>query len=231
MEKKPMTDKSPDVRVLVVDDQQLIRDGIASMLDVQEGVVVVGTAKNGQDAIEQAVSLKPDIVLMDIHMPIMDGIAATEKLRRQLPDSQVVMLTTFDDESYIIRSLQAGACGYLLKDIPVDDLAQAVKLAHTGVYQLAPEVAGKLVGNLNIANQSKNLEPAEIDLTKRELEVLNLIARGATNREIAEQLFVSEGTVKNHVSNILNRLGLRDRMQAALFAVEHGLVSRAGGGT
>jgi len=226
-----MTDKSPDVRVLVVDDQQLIRDGIASMLDVQEGVVVVGTAKNGQDAIEQAVSLKPDIVLMDIHMPIMDGIAATEKLRRQLPDSQVVMLTTFDDESYIIRSLQAGACGYLLKDIPVDDLAQAVKLAHTGVYQLAPEVAGKLVGNLNIANQSKNLEPAEIDLTKRELEVLNLIARGATNREIAEQLFVSEGTVKNHVSNILNRLGLRDRMQAALFAVEHGLVSRAGGGT
>jgi len=231
MEKKPMTDKSPDVRVLVVDDQQLIRDGIASMLDVQEGVVVVGTAKNGQDAIEQAVSLKPDIVLMDIHMPIMDGIAATEKLRRQLPDSQVVMLTTFDDESYIIRSLQAGACGYLLKDIPVDDLAQAVKLAHTGVYQLAPEVAGKLVGNLNIVNQSKTLEPAEIDLTKRELEVLNLIARGATNREIAEQLFVSEGTVKNHVSNILNRLGLRDRMQAALFAVEHGLVSRAGGGT
>jgi len=226
-----MTDKSPDVRVLVVDDQQLIRDGIASMLDVQEGVVVVGTAKNGQDAIEQAVSLKPDIVLMDIHMPIMDGIEATEKLRRQLPDSQVVMLTTFDDESYIIRSLQAGACGYLLKDIPVDDLAQAVKLAHTGVYQLAPEVAGKLVGNLNIVNQSKTLEPAEIDLTKRELEVLNLIARGATNREIAEQLFVSEGTVKNHVSNILNRLGLRDRMQAALFAVEHGLVSRAGGGT
>jgi len=231
MEKEPMTDKSPDVRVLVVDDQQLIRDGIASMLDVQEGVVVVGTAKNGQDAIEQAVSLKPDIVLMDIHMPIMDGIEATEKLRRQLPDSQVVMLTTFDDESYIIRSLQAGACGYLLKDIPVDDLAQAVKLAHTGVYQLAPEVAGKLVGNLNIVNQSKTLEPAEIDLTKRELEVLNLIARGATNREIAEQLFVSEGTVKNHVSNILNRLGLRDRMQAALFAVEHGLVSRAGGGT
>jgi len=226
-----MTDKSPDVRVLVVDDQQLIRDGIASMLDVQEGVVVVGTAKNGQDAIEQAVSLKPDIVLMDIHMPIMDGIEATEKLRRQLPDSQVVMLTTFDDESYIIRSLQAGACGYLLKDIPVDDLAQAVKLAHTGMYQLAPEVAGKLVGNLNIVNQSKTLEPAEIDLTKRELEVLNLIARGATNREIAEQLFVSEGTVKNHVSNILNRLGLRDRMQAALFAVEHGLVSRAGGGT
>jgi len=220
-----MTNKSPVVRVLVVDDQQLIRDGIASMLDIQDGIEVLGTAKNGQDALEQASSLKPDIVLMDIHMPVMDGITATEKLRRQLPDSQVVMLTTFDDESYIIRSLQAGACGYLLKDIPVDDLAQAVKLAHTGVYQLAPEVAGKLVGNLKVADESKNQKSLEIDLTKRELEVLKLIASGAANREIAEQLFVSQGTVKNHVSSILNRLGLRDRMQAALFAIEHDLVS------
>jgi len=225
-----MADRSTaDVRVLVVDDQQLIRDGIASMLDVQDGIAVVGTAKNGQDAIDQAASLKPDIILMDIHMPIMDGMAATEKLRRQLPDSQVVMLTTFDDESYIIRSLQAGACGYLLKDIPVDDLAQAVKLAHAGVYQLAPEVAGKLVGNLKTAEPSNSPGSLEIDLTKRELEVLNLLASGATNREIAGQLFVSEGTVKNHVSNILNRLGLRDRMQAAIFAIEHGLVSRVDG--
>jgi len=224
-----MTSKATDVRVLVVDDQQLIRDGIASMLDVQDGVVVVGTAKNGQDAIDQAMSLKPDIVLMDIHMPIMDGIAATEKMCLQLPDSQVVMLTTFDDESYIIRSLQAGACGYLLKDIPVHDLARAVKLAHAGVYQLAPEVAGKLVGNLKAADKSKTLDISGIDLTKRELEVLNLIASGATNREIAEQLFVSQGTVKNHVSSILNRLGLRDRMQAALFAIEHGLVSHTNG--
>ncbi|HKI52962.1 MAG TPA: response regulator transcription factor [Anaerolineales bacterium] len=224
-----MTSKATDVRVLVVDDQQLIRDGIASMLDVQDGVVVVGTAKNGQDAIDQAMSLKPNIVLMDIHMPIMDGIAATEKMCLQLPDSQVVMLTTFDDESYIIRSLQAGACGYLLKDIPVHDLARAVKLAHAGVYQLAPEVAGKLVGNLKAAGKSKTLDISGIDLTKRELEVLNLIASGATNREIAEQLFVSQGTVKNHVSSILNRLGLRDRMQAALFAIEHGLVSHTNG--
>jgi len=227
MEKKPMTSTPSNVRVLVVDDQQLIRDGIASMLDIQDGVAVVGTAKNGQDAMEQAASLKPDIVLMDIHMPVMDGITATEKMRHQFPDSQVVMLTTFDDESYIIRSLQAGACGYLLKDIPVDDLAQAVKLAHAGVYQLAPEIAGKLVGNLKASNQSRVIKSSEIDLTKRELEVLGLIAGGATNREIAEQLFVSEGTVKNHVSNILSRLGLRDRMQAAIFAIEHGLISHA----
>jgi len=220
-------DSPPDVRVLVVDDQQLIRDGIASMLDIQPGVVVVGTAKNGQEALEQASALAPDIILMDIHMPVMNGIEATLKLRRQIPESQVVMLTTFDDESYIIRSLQAGACGYLLKDIAVDELAQAVKLAHAGVYQLAPEIAGKLVGNLMLKSQPKAPRPSEFGLTKRELEVLKLIAGGATNREIAEQLFVSQGTVKNHVSSILNRLGLRDRMQAALFAIENNLVARS----
>jgi len=220
-------DSSPDVRVLVVDDQQLIRDGIASMLDIQPGVAVVGTAKNGQEALEQASALAPDIILMDIHMPVMNGIEATLKLRQQIPESQVVMLTTFDDESYIIRSLQAGACGYLLKDIAVDELAQAVKLAHAGVYQLAPEIAGKLVGNLRVESQPKAPRPSELGLTKRELEVLKLIARGATNREIAEQLFVSQGTVKNHVSSILNRLGLRDRMQAALFAIENNLVARS----
>jgi len=219
-----MMDTSPDVRVLVVDDQQLIRDGIASMLDVQEGVSVVGTAKNGQDAIEQAATLTPDIILMDIHMPVMDGIAATEILRQQLSDCQVVMLTTFDDEAYIIRSLQAGACGYLLKDIPVSDLAQAIKLAHAGVYQLAPEIAGKLVNKVKVGNHPKKSENSGFELTKRELEVLGLIATGATNREIAKQLFVSEGTVKNHVSNILSRLGLRDRIQAAIFAIEHNLV-------
>lgn len=218
-----MIDTSPDVRVLVVDDQQLIRDGIASVLDVQAGVAVVGTAKNGQEAIEQAAALAPDIVLMDIHMPVMDGIAATEKLRQQLPDCQVVMLTTFDDEAYIIRSLQAGACGYLLKDIPVGDLAQAVRLAHAGVYQLAPEIAGKLVDVFKTKSHSKVSDTPVHELTKRELEVLSLIATGATNREIADQLFVSEGTVKNHVSSILNRLGLRDRMQAAIFAIEHNL--------
>jgi DNA-binding NarL/FixJ family response regulator len=218
-----MMDTLPEVRVLVVDDQQLIRDGIASMLDVQAGVAVVGTARNGQDAIEQAAALAPDIILMDIHMPVMDGIAATEKLRQQLPDSQIVMLTTFDDDAYIIHSLQAGACGYLLKDISVSDLAQAVRLAHAGVYQLAPEIAGKLMNNLKVGDASDLPKAPVHELTKRELEVLSLIATGATNREIAEQLFVSEGTVKNHVSNILIRLGLRDRIQAAIFAIEHHL--------
>jgi len=218
-----MAGKSKDVRVLIVDDQQLIRDGIASMLSVQDGIAVVGTAKNGRDAIEQSLTHKPDVVLMDIHMPSLDGIAATDKIHRQLPDSKVIMLTTFDDDEYIIHSLQAGACGYLLKDIPAHDLAQAVQLAHAGVYQLAPEIAGKLVGNLTL-REKKTIEADSYDLTKREMDVLGLLATGATNKEIAEQLYVSEGTVKNHVSSILNRLGLRDRMQAAIFAIEHDLV-------
>lgn len=220
-----------DVTVLIVDDQRLIREGIASLLGIQDGVRVVGTAVNGQEAITQAQQHHPDVVLMDIRMPVMDGITATAHIRRQLPDCQVLMLTTFDDEAYVIRSLQAGASGYLLKDIPARDLAQAVCLTHAGIYQLDPAVAGKLVGVLG-KWQEKGSETAVVDahtlaqqhdLTDRELEVLRLIATGATNREIAAELVVSEGTVKNHVSNILSRLGLRDRIQAAIYALENHL--------
>lgn len=214
------------VKVLIVDDQRLIREGIASLLDLEEGILVVGTAVDGQNAVEQAVSLSPDVILMDIRMPVMDGIAATARLRVELPEAQVLMLTTFDDDEYIVRSLQAGASGYLLKDIPAADLAQAVRLTHAGIYQLAPSVAGKLIGRLQAGParmQHDGAAPVEHDLTNRELDVLRLLATGATNREIAQQLSVSEGTVKNHVSNILSRLGLRDRVQAALYAHDHHL--------
>ena len=211
-----------DIRLLVVDDQQLIREGIASVLDIQEGITVVGTATNGEEAVAQAEALAPDLILMDVHMPVMDGIEATERVRNRHPDCQVVMLTTFDDDEYIIRSLQAGACGYLLKDIPADDLAEAVRLAHSGVYQLSPEVAGKLVGAFEeVSARTEAAEFVKHDLTQRELEVLKLLSTGATNAEIAGQLVVSEGTVKNHVSNILGRLGLRDRTQAAIYAIEN----------
>ena len=212
------------LRVLVVDDQQLIREGIAAVLNIQEGISVVGTATNGEEAVAQAEALAPDLILMDVRMPVMDGIEATERVRHRLPDCQVVMLTTFDDDEYIVRSLRAGACGYLLKDIPAGDLAQAVRLAHSGIYQLAPEVAGKLVGAFEEASaRTEAAERIKNDLTKRELEVLRLLSTGATNAEIAEQLVVSEGTVKNHVSNILGRLGLRDRTQAAIYAIENNL--------
>jgi len=140
----------------------------------------------------------------------------------------VLMLTTFDDEEYIVKALRAGAAGYLLKDIPAADLAQAVRLTHAGIYQFSPAVAGKLVGQIGqrLSDEPEKVKaaPPAIDLTEREIEVLRLLAKGATNREIAEALCVSEGTVKNHVSSILSRLGLRDRLQAALFAHEHGLV-------
>jgi DNA-binding NarL/FixJ family response regulator len=186
----------------------------------------VGQAVNGLEAIEQAVALAPDVILMDVRMPVMDGIAATAEIRRRAPGCQVIMLTTFDDDEYIIKSLRAGAVGYLLKDIPAAHLAQAARLAQAGIYQLEPSVAGKLVGMLNISQPepaSTDSSLLEHDLTERELEVLQLIGTGATNREIADRLVVSEGTVKNHVSSILSRLGLRDRTQAALYAYEHGL--------
>lgn len=222
------------IRVLVVDDQRLMRDGIASLLSIQEGVEVVGTAANGKIALEQALSLSPDVILMDVRMPIMDGVTATLHLRRQLPACQVLMLTTFDDEAYIVEALRAGASGYLLKDMPSGDLAQAIRLTHAGIYQLNPSVASKLVNALNrptsttvpadtVAKHNSSVN-SEHGLTPRELEVLLLIATGASNREIAKKLVVSVGTVKNHVSNILSRLGLRDRTQAAIYAREHNLL-------
>ncbi|CRK57186.1 DNA-binding response regulator, LuxR family [Alloactinosynnema sp. L-07] len=207
------------VRVLVVDDQQLIREGIASLLGIQPGIEVVGTATDGRDAVEKAVELAPDVVLMDVRMPEMDGVEAVAALRRRVPGCRVVMLTTFDDEDYVVRSLRAGAAGYLLKDLPSRELAGAVRLAHAGVAQFDPAAAARLAAALD-----RSGEQGGSALTVREAEVLKLVAGGATNREIAERLFLSEGTVKNHISRVLTRLGLRDRTQAALYARDHGLL-------
>jgi len=230
-------DQTVPVRVLVVDDQRLMRDGIASLLGIQDGIEVVGTAANGQEALEQALTLRPDVILMDVRMPVMDGVAATIQVRRQLPSCQILMLTTFDDEEYVIEALRAGATGYLLKDIPAHNLAQAVKAARQGIYQLDPAVASKVFNSLAAAGSQQSRSPIPsstkdptatpvkpTDLTEREIEVLRLIAQGTTNREIAEALVISEGTVKNHISNILNRLGLRDRTQAAIYARENNLL-------
>jgi DNA-binding NarL/FixJ family response regulator len=216
-----MTD--PEVRVLVVDDQRIVRDGIASLLGLQPGITVVGTAANGREAVEQAVTLRPDVVLMDVRMPEVDGIAALETIRRRAPDCRVVMLTTFDDEEYVVPAMRAGATGYLLKDLPARELAGAVRMAHAGVSQLDPAAAARMTAALTRSTVD-SVSTAGQPLTARELDVLRLIARGATNREIATRLHVSEGTVKNHISRILTRFGLRDRTQAALYAREHGLL-------
>ncbi|TCO65789.1 response regulator [Actinocrispum wychmicini] len=201
------------VRVLVVDDQELVRDGIASLLDIQDGIEVVAVASNGKEAIEQANVHSPDVVLLDVRMPEMDGVEAAQHLASTC---KVVMLTTFDDEQYVVQALRAGAVGYLLKDLPTQELAEAVRLAHAGIAQLHPAIVKGLAGVRR---------PVVDDvLTARETEVLRVLATGATNKEIAQQLYLSEGTVKNHVSRILNRLGLRDRTQAAMHARDLGLL-------
>lgn len=229
------------IRVVVVDDQELMRDGLTSLLSIQPQIEIIGAAANGEEAIALVLEVEPDIVLMDVRMPIMDGVAATTKICAQMPDCQVLMLTTFDDEEYIVKALLGGASGYLLKDIPVEDLANAIRLTYRGIYQLDPSIAGKLVGVLgrdrrqnqvhsNHSSPPLDLQPTphnpstQVALSERELEVLRLVATGATNREIAQQLVITEGTVKNHVSNILSRLNLRDRTQAAIYAHELNLI-------
>jgi DNA-binding NarL/FixJ family response regulator len=211
------------VRVLVVDDQQLIRDGIASLLSIRPGITVVGTAVNGRQAVEKAVQLQPDVVLMDVRMPELDGVEAVALLRGRAPQCRVVMLTTFDDEEYVVRALRAGASGYLLKDLPAEELAHAIRLAHSGVTQLDSSVVGRLAAALPHAAPDPAAVAAAI-LSPREIDILRLVARGRTNREIAAQLYLSEGTVKNHISRILSRLALRDRTQAALRARDLGLL-------
>ncbi|KOG51015.1 LuxR family transcriptional regulator [Streptomyces griseoflavus] len=206
---------------MVVDDQRLIRDGIASLLSVRPGITVVGTAVDGREAVAEVLELRPDVVLMDVRMPGMDGVEAVAVLRGEAPECRVVMLTTFDDEEYVVQALRAGACGYLLKDLPADEHAHAVRLAHAGVTQLDAAVTRHLAACLPALGAGP--EPA-VALSRREIDILRLVAQGRTNREIAAQLYLSEGTVKNHVSRILGRLALRDRTQAALRARELGLL-------
>jgi DNA-binding NarL/FixJ family response regulator len=216
------------VSVLVVDDQQLIRDGIASLLAIEPGITVVGTASDGRQAVDTALALTPDVILMDVRMPKMDGVEAVAILRRQTPNCRVIMLTTFDDEEYVVEALKSGAAGYLLKDLPAAELANAVRLAHAGVTQLDSAVAQRLATTLAPPDrrQSSRDDTTHADdaLTARELDVLRLVASGSTNREIAARLFLSEGTVKNHISRILSRLGLRDRTQAAIYARDNELI-------
>jgi DNA-binding NarL/FixJ family response regulator len=216
-----MSEEPTAVRVLIVDDQQLIRDGIAALLSIRPGITVVGTAVNGREAVEKAVELRPDIVLMDVRMPEMDGVEAVAVLRGRAPECRVVMLTTFDDEEYVVQALRAGASGYLLKDLPAGELAHAIRLAHSGVTQLDSSVAGRLAAALP---PHAPAPATTVALSPREIDILRLVARGRTNREIATQLYLSEGTVKNHISRILSRLALRDRTQAALRARDLGLL-------
>lgn len=211
------------IRILIVEDQTIIRQGLRRLLEAQPDLQIVGEAENGQQAIEQVTQYLPDLVLMDIRMPIMDGLTATQIICDRFPKVKVLVLTTFDDEEYIEKLMQIGTIGYLLKDTPSEELAQAIRSAHRGYTQLGPGLFQKIFPQRSNSSpvvkfglvQDKN---PVVELTPREQEVLSLIATGASNREIAEMLCISEKTVKNHVSNILSRLNLRDRTQAAVFA-------------
>jgi len=208
------------VRVLVVDDQALFREALVMLLGARTEVTVVGEAGNGQQALELAAALEPDVVLMDLHMPVLDGIATTRRLRVEQPGVRVLALTTFDDDEDVFAALRAGALGYLLKDVSSERLVEALLSAARGESVLQPSVAAKVVARFAQLDDVPRArpQPLVVPLSDRELDVLRLLADGFSNREIAGSLFLAEGTVKNHVTNVLAKLGARDRTQAALRA-------------
>jgi NarL family two-component system response regulator LiaR len=217
---------SNPITVLIVDDHQLVRDGVRAYLEAQPGLQVVGEAASGEAAVRLAGELVPDVVLMDLVMPGMDGVEATWRVRRVSPRSQVVVLTSFHDDAHVFNAVKAGALSYLLKDVGPAELADAVRAAANGEAVLNPRVAARLVAEMRApAGPGRGANPFG-ELSEREREVLLLVAQGLSNAEIAERLTLSEKTVKGHVSNVLGKLHLADRTQAAVFAWREGLMQR-----
>ncbi|WP_317112095.1 response regulator transcription factor [Chroococcidiopsis sp. SAG 2025] len=210
------------IRLLLVDDQSIISQGLKAMLELEPDLQVVGTANNGREAIAQVASQHPDLVLMDVRMPVMDGRAATREISQQFPDVKVIVLSTFDDDRYIADSIRAGAVGYLLKDMPSEELVQTLRLAYRGYTQMGQGLLAKLMTRvLEDANKSESKPALPEDLnsiTPRERDVLRLVRDGSTNREIANQLYIAEGTVKTHITHLLERLNLKNRAQLAIYA-------------
>ncbi len=212
------------IRVLLVEDQEIVRRGLKTLLETQADLQVVGEAENGQVAVQQVEALQampnpPDVVLMDIRMPVMDGVEATRLICQQFPGIKILVLTTFNDAQYIAEAIHFGAKGYLLKDTPAKELAEAIRSIHRGYTQFGPGILEKMVAQApTTKSQTGDPPPGLLELTTREREILQMIAAGASNREIAQTLFLSEGTVRNHISHILSRLNVRDRTQAALIA-------------
>lgn len=218
-----MTEK---IRLLLVDDQRLMRDGLRILLELESDFKVIGEAENGAEALEAYRQFSPDVVLMDIRMPVMDGVDATRRLREEDPNSKVIILTTFDDNEYVFEGLRAGALGYLLKDVSGEELADAIRKVSAGGSMIEPSVARKVVAEFarlapaTSETQKELIEP----LSEREIEILKLVSQGLTNKEIAAKLYLAEGTVKNYVTSILQKIDARDRTQAAIRARELGLL-------
>ncbi len=211
------------IRVLVVDDQALVRRGLAKLLEIEDAVDVVGEAADGVEALKLVPSMRPDVALVDARMPRMDGIELIERLALEHPNVAAIVLTTFEDDEYIFGGLRAGARGYLLKDTPPEELVSAIVKVHAGETVLGGQIATRVVAELGRMSESPGTEDAKSGLSGREIEVVALVGGGATNAEIARALYISEGTARNHVSKVLRKLGLRDRTQLAIYAVEHGL--------
>jgi len=207
------------LRVLLVEDQTLMRQGLKTILDLEPGLRVVGEAADGERGVQLALELKPDVVLMDVQMPKLNGVQATAELVRQWPEARVIILTTFDRDDYVYQGVRAGALGYLLKDTPAPRLIETIRRVHAGEPFIQPEIASRALREM-MRPVEQTVEP----LSEREREVLVLLAQGASNKEIAERLVITEGTVKNHVSNILGKLQAENRTQAADIARKRGLV-------
>ena len=214
------------IRILLVDDQALFREALRTLLSAQPDLEVVGEAANGEEALVAAARLRPGVVLMDLRMPLLDGVAATRRLQALAPACKVIVLTTFDDDEYVFEGLRAGAVGYLLKDTPSAKLFEAIRAAARGESFLQPSIAAKVVAEFARLSRrpAAPSEPLVEPLSERELEILRLVARGDSNRAIAAALVITEGTVKNHVTSILSKLQVQDRTQAALKARDLGLL-------
>lgn len=215
------------VRILIADDQALFREGLSTLLSVHKDIEVIGQASNGEEAVDLALQLRPDVILMDMQMPILNGVGATRRLKKSLPECRVIVLTTFTDNETIFEALRAGAMGYLLKDVDSAQLADSVRATARGESILDPSVAAKVVQEFSRVSSMVPASSSTVlpePLSEREIELLGLIASGLSNKEIGEALFITEGTVKNHMTHILGKLGVRDRTQAALKAKELGLI-------
>jgi DNA-binding NarL/FixJ family response regulator len=210
------------MKVLICDDQSIVRDGLEMLLQLEPDIDVVGTAEDGATAVDMVTQNCPDLILMDIKMPVMNGIEATRQITTKYPQVKILVLTTYDDEEWLSTAIQAGASGYLLKDTPRDEIIKAIKGTLAGKTYVDPSVAGKLIRQA-FSHQTQPATLITNKLTEREIGVLRLLAKGLNNRDIADRLFLSEGTVRNHVSSILSKLDVADRTQAAVIAIQHGL--------
>ncbi len=214
------------IRILLVDDQALFREGLRILLTSQPDFEVVAEAANGEEALRQAAVYRPDVVLMDLRMPVLDGVAATRRMHELYPLTRVIALTTFDEDELIFEGLRAGAYGYLLKDVPSQKLFEAIYATNRGEYFLMPSVTARVMAEFSRLPRSQPVQtpPNQTPLSEREKQILKMVALGASNKEIAEELVIAEGTVKNHLSNIFDKLEARDRMQAVLKSKEMGII-------